>query len=185
MKRCNSSSCDQGLVNRLICCWCKSLIRSPERNSGINLAAEQSKNHSIAISIMLILNHLQELAAASPCKHLYTRQAALNHSYTGRRIAASSHRECAGREDVPGSCQGLTKRFVPKDSSHLSAARTAASKFVYSAFEIVGSLISGRKDWRRGPGSNRRIKVLQTSPLPLGYRALAGLPDFPDRSKPP
>jgi hypothetical protein len=23
---------------------------------------------------------------------------------------------------------------------------------------------------------NRRIKVLQTSPLPLGYRALAGLP---------
>ena len=32
------------------------------------------------------------------------------------------------------------------------------------------------KVWRRGPGSNRRIKVLQTSPLPLGYRALAGLP---------
>jgi hypothetical protein len=28
------------------------------------------------------------------------------------------------------------------------------------------------KIWRRGPGSNRRIKVLQTSPLPLGYRAL-------------
>jgi hypothetical protein len=27
------------------------------------------------------------------------------------------------------------------------------------------------KDWRRGSGSNRRIKVLQTSPLPLGYRA--------------
>ena len=29
-----------------------------------------------------------------------------------------------------------------------------------------------RKEWRRGSGSNRRIKVLQTSPLPLGYRAL-------------
>jgi hypothetical protein len=28
------------------------------------------------------------------------------------------------------------------------------------------------ENWRRGPGSNRRIKVLQTSPLPLGYRAL-------------
>ncbi len=28
-----------------------------------------------------------------------------------------------------------------------------------------------RRFWRRGPGSNRRIKVLQTSPLPLGYRA--------------
>src|SRR6201996_344830 len=30
----------------------------------------------------------------------------------------------------------------------------------------------GRRNWRRGSGSNRRIKVLQTSPLPLGYRAL-------------
>ena len=28
------------------------------------------------------------------------------------------------------------------------------------------------KLWRRGSESNRRIKVLQTSPLPLGYRAL-------------
>ena len=26
--------------------------------------------------------------------------------------------------------------------------------------------------WRRGAESNRRIKVLQTSALPLGYRAL-------------
>ena len=47
------------------------------------------------------------------------------------------------------------------------------------------------KDWRRGPGSNRRIKVLQTSPLPLGYRALGrvfGLApvrfDFPRRWPP-
>ena len=31
--------------------------------------------------------------------------------------------------------------------------------------------------WRRGSESNRRIKVLQTSPLPLGYRALQ-LPKF-------
>jgi hypothetical protein len=30
-----------------------------------------------------------------------------------------------------------------------------------------------RKIWRRGSESNRRIKVLQTSPLPLGYRAPA------------
>jgi hypothetical protein len=27
------------------------------------------------------------------------------------------------------------------------------------------------KRWRRGSGSNRRIKVLQTFALPLGYRA--------------
>jgi hypothetical protein len=31
--------------------------------------------------------------------------------------------------------------------------------------------IQKRKGWRRGSESNRRIKVLQTSPLPLGYRA--------------
>ena len=29
----------------------------------------------------------------------------------------------------------------------------------------------GKEDWRRGWESNPRIKVLQTSPLPLGYRA--------------
>jgi hypothetical protein len=29
------------------------------------------------------------------------------------------------------------------------------------------------ESWRRGSESNRRIKVLQTSPLPLGYRAPA------------
>src|SRR6266702_3135587 len=29
--------------------------------------------------------------------------------------------------------------------------------------------------WRRGSESNRRIKVLQTSPLPLGYRALPNI----------
>ena len=31
--------------------------------------------------------------------------------------------------------------------------------------------LSSGGNWRRGSGSNRRIKVLQTSPLPLGYRA--------------
>src|SRR5215831_4522347 len=38
---------------------------------------------------------------------------------------------------------------------------------------VEGDLrILGRKGWRRGSESNRRIKVLQTSPLPLGYRAI-------------
>ncbi len=32
-------------------------------------------------------------------------------------------------------------------------------------------LTNDRGDWRRGGESNSRIKVLQTSPLPLGYRA--------------
>jgi hypothetical protein len=45
--------------------------------------------------------------------------------------------------------------------------------FPYSAFSESfrgeGKLL---KEWRRGSESNRRIKVLQTSPLPLGYRAI-------------
>ena len=35
-------------------------------------------------------------------------------------------------------------------------------------------LISKEVKWRRGAESNRRIKVLQTSALPLGYRATIG-----------
>ena len=38
-----------------------------------------------------------------------------------------------------------------------------------------------RMAWRRGSESNRRIKVLQTSPLPLGYRAPAQLNSVPSR----
>jgi hypothetical protein len=37
----------------------------------------------------------------------------------------------------------------------------------------MGLPATAREDWRRGSESNRRIKVLQTSPLPLGYRAPA------------
>ena len=40
-----------------------------------------------------------------------------------------------------------------------------------------------RKDWRRGSESNRRIKVLQTSPLPLGYRALSPTRQRSDKLK--
>src|SRR5579884_2251595 len=36
-------------------------------------------------------------------------------------------------------------------------------------------------NWRRGSESNRRIKVLQTSPLPLGYRAIMGKSVSPHR----
>src|ERR1700678_2044690 len=40
------------------------------------------------------------------------------------------------------------------------------------------------KEWRRGSESNRRIKVLQTSPLPLGYRASVEYVSFPDEKSP-
>jgi hypothetical protein len=41
--------------------------------------------------------------------------------------------------------------------------------------DLLMYLTERERSWRRGPGSNRRIKVLQTSPLPLGYRASQGL----------
>ncbi len=53
------------------------------------------------------------------------------------------------------------------------------------------SFCLGWQSWRRGSESNRRIKVLQTSPLPLGYRALyvrtptlAMLPHYTDNGLP-
>jgi hypothetical protein len=60
------------------------------------------------------------------------------------------------------------------DSPRLSAKRPHLWAGVYNRDNILILLNLRRKIWRRGPGSNRRIKVLQTSPLPLGYRALAG-----------
>ena len=58
-----------------------------------------------------------------------------------------------------------------------SCAMPLATVFATLTLGSMGSVESKLlKGWRRGPGSNRRIKVLQTSPLPLGYRALAGLP---------
>jgi hypothetical protein len=46
------------------------------------------------------------------------------------------------------------------------------TKLPTAAISLSGEFkVSCRENWRRGPGSNRGIKVLQTSPLPLGYRA--------------
>ena len=39
--------------------------------------------------------------------------------------------------------------------------------------------LNARKCWRRGWESNPRVKVLQTSPLPLGYRAINDLQTTP------
>jgi hypothetical protein len=47
--------------------------------------------------------------------------------------------------------------------------RTPPLLLTYRTEETLAS--HSLKRWRRGAGSNRRIKVLQTSALPLGYRA--------------
>jgi hypothetical protein len=57
------------------------------------------------------------------------------------------------------------------DATRIQIHRVAAISSTVP-FEPRCELVIGyRKEWRRGSESNRRIKVLQTSPLPLGYRA--------------
>ena len=70
---------------------------------------------------------------------------------------------------------------VTADASSVSGSKqtdfsTALEGEQKCRFKFYGFSRFRKRCWRRGPGSNRRIKVLQTSPLPLGYRALAGLP---------
>jgi hypothetical protein len=53
----------------------------------------------------------------------------------------------------------------------------------FSAVAVCGKCLSNI--WRRGPESNRRIEVLQTSALPLGYRAVPQEPRTLWQKKPP
>src|SRR5690348_3014244 len=68
-------------------------------------------------------------------------------------------------QDLPSELQRFAGTFC---------ARTNLSSW---GAAIIGSRLTrkepagDRKVWRRGWESNPRVKVLQTSPLPLGYRA--------------
>jgi hypothetical protein len=73
--------------------------------------------------------------------------------------------------DQVGSFLGPALDEILQKSSRVATVLATCLRFAHSG--LKAKLL---KVWRRGPGSNRRIKVLQTSPLPLGYRALAGLP---------
>src|SRR5262249_4448810 len=55
------------------------------------------------------------------------------------------------------------------------AARIRSSRISPKEKRSSGLERSDRIIWRRGSEWNRRIKVLQTSPLPLGYRARINL----------
>lgn len=51
----------------------------------------------------------------------------------------------------------------------LTKSNSPASKKYPRLNRIAGIVLP--ESWRRGAGSNRRIKALQASALPLGYRA--------------
>ena len=72
-----------------------------------------------------------------------------------------------------------TERQVRPSSDRKSATatETTATRYSFRYIRKSRSRAGAAKlliCWRRGSGSNRRIKVLQTSPLPLGYRASKG-----------
>ena len=52
-----------------------------------------------------------------------------------------------------------------------SVASVRAVQASYQRFRPAPQLGRYEPEWRRGPESNRRIGVLQTPALPLGYRA--------------
>ncbi len=56
----------------------------------------------------------------------------------------------------------LSGREEHRDGSTLAKSRAPARDLAH---------LQPEKNWRRGWESNPRVKVLQTSPLPLGYRA--------------
>ena len=71
------------------------------------------------------------------------------------------------RQTEVGSMVRISKKEIPYHST------TPAGDCDFAGFQQTKktSVITTRAYWRRGSESNRRIKVLQTSPLPLGYRA--------------
>jgi hypothetical protein len=69
--------------------------------------------------------------------------------------------------------RAMLARFFGVEPAH-QVAMTESATFIRAKLH--------REFWRRGSESNRRIKVLQTSPLPLGYRAPAQYVRVPSRS---
>jgi hypothetical protein len=87
---------------------------------------------------------------------------------------------------TPQSCYGAPDSFLCRAAVDCAGRNEQRARWRKNPVRLrvnlmTPMLISGPKrrlegiqtrGWRRGSESNRRIKVLQTSPLPLGYRAL-------------
>ena len=95
-------------------------------------------------------------------------------------------REHAGRRGTGREVKLKRANFGPtffRIQAYFLLSRPNESKRRKAAKPSLNHATIG-KDWRRGSESNRRIKVLQTSPLPLGYRAPAQLNSVPSRCIP-
>jgi hypothetical protein len=65
----------------------------------------------------------------------------------------------------------LPKRSAPSWTEKKQRSRIERGNSVNGSQQEGMGDVNDWKDWRRGWDSNPCIKVLQTSPLPLGYRA--------------
>src|SRR5579862_957597 len=83
-------------------------------------------------------------------------------------IASRSRQSACGPNWPPSFCVVLLRGTAPKN--HREFSRFAVK--LRRPEEYGLSRLSCCRNWRRGWESNPRVKVLQTSPLPLGYRAL-------------
>src|ERR1700733_10605632 len=91
--------------------------------------------------------------------------------------------------DISGSRRGLASGSRRSDEQHgkyrdQSCGESRLTKAAGGFGHRWAGIAVAEKEWRRGSESNRRIKVLQTSPLPLGYRAPAQYVSVPCKKSP-
>ena len=91
------------------------------------------------------------------------------------RLSSGRQREtCTRRARRSCSCEGYLLSVSRETAVCAESAAAERSVAASAARAIFGSRAAGsgrRVQQRRGPESNRRIAVLQTAALPLGYRA--------------
>ncbi len=115
------------------------------------------------------LNPLWRLVASWSSRRRFCSSASPQDRVTALRgncwpfwVPAEMRGNCSGWKFVPGV---FAVCRVPDKDCDWRGAHSAELSGILSNIRIIL--------WRRGSESNRRIKVLQTSPLPLGYRAPA------------
>src|SRR5580692_6214550 len=91
--------------------------------------------------------------------------------------------------DISGSRRGLASGSRRSDEQQgkyrdQSCGESRLTKAAGGFGHRWAGIAVAEKEWRRGSESNRRIKVLQTSPLPLGYRAPAQYVSVPCEKSP-
>ena len=109
-----------------------------------------------SLSVDAELEHARR--ACAEARRVFSRAV----DFAARRRRTRSPDRPASRRGSRGRCSVCSSR----------AQRNGASRYQPCETTVASEVEVGRSgEWRRRPGSNRRIEVLQTSALPLGYVA--------------